>query len=238
MTLKELKDNYEDNKPYHRHLKELFEDIVNNDEQLNAHRTFVEQNAFGFGERAFGHFWNLMVQEMPDSFSFCEIGVFRFQIVSLIKLLSDRYKKQVKRYAVTPLSSIGIGWESDYGADGERIHDEFGLAKDYIVYKGLSNEDIIVKQAEETAPYDIVYIDGDHSHDGALFDLLTYSKFVKVGGYLVIDDAACRTDQDWGIFQGIDTVCTALDEWEKSDLAKEFEFQFNIVHLMIYKRIA
>ncbi len=163
-----------------------------------------------------------------------EVGVFRFQIVSLIKLLADRTDRTVKRYGVTPLSPIGIGWESDYAKDGEIIHDAFGLAKDYVIYKGLSNEPEIVKQAQETAPYNLLFIDGSHIKSDVDEDFKNYAPLVKSGGYLVIDDAACRTHQKWGEFQGISDVCEALSEWESYQT--DFVFQFNVVHNMIYKR--
>lgn len=236
MTLSELKTIWQDNPETHEHIKDLFTQLVNQDEQLCAHRDFVEKNAFGFGERCFQYFWDMLVQEMPEGFTFCEVGVFRFQIVSLIQLLSDRQGKIVDRYCVTPLSQIGIGWESDYKADGERIHNEFNLPKDYIIYQGLSTNPDIIEQAYISSPYDIVYIDGSHEKVDVDSDLKHYTPLVRKGGYLVVDDGACRMNMKWGNFQGIADVCDALATWEQSEMAKDFEFQFNVVHLMCYKR--
>src|ERR1700760_4759787 len=103
MTLEDIIETYEDSEMYHSAIKEHFVDCVNQDYALKSHRDWVEQNVFGFGDRAFQWMWKLLVDEMPKEFSFLEVGVFRFQIVSLIRLLADRTNRTVKRYGVTPL---------------------------------------------------------------------------------------------------------------------------------------
>lgn len=236
MNLTDLKTQWQDTPQYHTHISELFTQLVNNDPELCSHRDFVEQNAFGFGERAFQYLWDLIIQDIPEDFSFCEVGVFRGQIVSLVKLLADRQGKSVSRYAVTPLSPIGIGWESDYGADIERIHDEFGLKKDYVVYKGLSDNETVLTDAWNTSPYSIVYLDGGHEYKTALFDLNVYSEMVAKGGYLVIDD--CNCDMNFpptGFFTGIDTVTAAKLKWLEGN-GSDWEFIFSVVHISIFKR--
>lgn len=236
MNLTTLKQTWADTPESHMHISELFTALVNQDEQLCAHRDFVEQNAFGFGERAFQYLWDILIQEMPECFSFLEVGVFRGQIVSLVKLLADRQGKDVYRYCVTPLSPIGIGWESDYGDDIERIHDEFGLVKDYTVYKGLSNDELVVKQAWDTSPYNILYIDGSHTYEDALFDLKVYSLIVSTGGYLVIDD--CNCDMNFppsGFFTGIDTVTAAKLKWLETD-GDGWEFIASVVHISVFRK--
>lgn len=236
MNLTTLQQLWLDTPQSHAHTHEMFVELVNKDEQLCAHRDFVEKNAFGFGERSFQWLWNILVQEMPSDFSFLEVGVFRFQIVSLVRLLADRQGKSVQRYCVTPLSSIGIGWESDYAADGERIHDEFGLEKDYVIYKGLSNDRGVVMLSNETSPYDMVYIDGAHDFETCLFDLLTYSILVKTGGYLIIDD--CNCDMNFpatGFFTGIDTVTSAKLKWLDAE-GHGWDFVCSVVHISVYRR--
>lgn len=236
MNLSELKTQWRDEPQYHADVNDLFVKLVNNDEQLCMHRDWVEQNVFGFGERSFQYLWDIIVQEMPEDFSFCEIGVFRFQIVSLIRLLSDRQGKEVKRYCITPLTSIGIGWESDYAADGERIHDEFGLEKDYVIYQGLSNNVKVVSDANKTKPYNIVYIDGGHSFEDAYFDLETYGAMVGKGGYLVIDD--CNCDLNFppnGYFTGIKEVTDAKQAWLEGN-KDDWEFIFSVVHVSLFRR--
>ena len=44
---------------------------------LKAHRTFVEKEQYGFGDRPFHYVWHMLVSQMPVEFSFLEIGVFK-----------------------------------------------------------------------------------------------------------------------------------------------------------------
>ncbi len=129
---------------------------------------------------------------------------------------------------------IDSGWtEDDYWAHIVKIHSDFDVSLPKL-FVGGSEEPEMVQCAGIEAPYDCVYVDGDHSHDGALSDLVYYAPMVVSGGWLVIDDAACRMSEPFGYFQGIDTVCSALAEWEQTQT--DFEFQFNVVHLMCYRR--
>jgi cephalosporin hydroxylase len=237
MNLKQLKESWEDSEAFHTSIHEYFSDCVKNDELLNEHRTFVREKVWGFGEDSFPWLWKLIVDEMPSEFSFIEVGIFRGAILSLIDLLAIRTGRKVDRYGVTPLDVSGGVWPSDYKADIEFIHDSFFIPKDYTLYVGSSTNDRIVEQAYNSSPYDITYIDGSHEYLDVVSDLRNYAPMTKRGGYLVVDDAASRYSMPFGYFTGIADVCKALYEWEQTDLGKEFEFQYNVVHLMVYKRI-
>ena len=55
--------------------------------------------------------------------------------------------------------------------------------------KGNSREKstrLILKSITKTI--DILFIDGDHSFDGVIFDFLNYSPLVAIGGFIVFDD--------------------------------------------------
>jgi len=39
--------------------------------------------------------------------------------------------------------------------------------------------------------FDLIYIDGGHRYEQVLEDLAKYSRLVRPGGYLVLDDASC-----------------------------------------------
>jgi len=235
MTIHDLKDNWQDNELFHKSIHEHFIDEVNKDEFLNEHRTYVENNVMGFGERSFPYMWKLIVDEMPTSFSFLEIGVFRAAILSLIQVLASRTGRQVTRYGVTPLDTSGGMWDSDYEADIARLHDYFFIQKDYTLYVGSSADKKIIEQAYLTSPYDIIYVDGDHSYEGALSDLNNYARFVKRGGFLVIDDACNDMKQPWGYFQGIAEVCEATLIFISNNI-DDWEFYGNVMHLRVYRR--
>lgn len=107
MSIAELQKNWKNVADYHKVLNESFVAEVNNCPKLKAHRDFVEQNIFGFGERSFHWLHRLIVDEMPVNFSLMEIGVFKGQILSLYKMLAHNAGKNVTRYGVTPLSTAG-----------------------------------------------------------------------------------------------------------------------------------
>lgn len=234
MSLTQYKKDWVDVPSRHEVVHNEFISNVNKNELLKSHRDFVEQNAFGFGERSFHWLWKLIVDEMPNEFSFLEIGVFRGQVLSLIELLAKETDKKATRYGVTPLDNSDGHWDSDYAKDIQIIHNRFSLSKDFTIYHGLSTNEIIIEQAKSTAPYDIVYVDGGHTYEVATSDLRHYPDMVKIGGLFVVDDSCNDLKMPFGFFQGIEDVTKATLEWENS----KFEFQFNVVHNRIYKRIA
>lgn len=236
MKLLDYKNKWIDTPEYHKHIHKSFIENVNNDKKLKAHRDFVETHSFGFGERSFHWLHKLLVDEMPAEFSFLEVGIFRGQTLSLSRLLADIAGKVVDRYGVSPMDSSDGHWESNYFEDVSIIHKAFDLEEDYIIYHGSSMEEGIVYKASSTAPYDIVYVDGCHEYDYVVSDLYNYAPMVKKGGYLLIDDACNDFSMPWGFFQGINDVTNAVLEWEKTDLGKQFEFVFSVVHNRLYRR--
>lgn len=214
-----------------------FTDMVNQDSQLHDYRNWIESHAFGFGERCFLHMWKLIVDDMPDEFTFCEVGVFRGQILGLIGMLAERTDKKVKRVGISPLDSTDGHWESDYEADIKRLHDKFGIKPDYEIIHGHSQEHWVIKKAQEMT-FDIMYIDGGHAYDVVVSDLDNYDKLVKRGGYLVIDDCNNRINMPDGMFRGIQSVSDAVDErYPPFTQRNDWELQLNLVHNRVLKRI-
>jgi len=234
MTLTELKKTWVDTPEYHKHIHELFIDKAKGT-YLAEHRDWVRDHVFGFGEDSFPYMWELLCKEMPEEFVFCEIGCFKFQTVTLIKLIADHLGKQVRRVCVTPMDSSGGMWDEDYFQHAQTIHNQFKIPFDCDLLQGKSQEAFIVGGARECSPFDLLYIDGDHSLEGALFDLTAYGEMVKVGGYLVLDDAGCDLHQEFGVFQGIRPVTDAMDMWLSQ--TDQWEFQFSVVHIMVFKRV-
>ncbi len=239
MTLTDYATQWKDTPEYHHDIHEAFCEFVKSDDSLYVHRRWVEGNHFGFGEMSFHWMWKLIVDEMPEVFSFCEIGVFRGQVLSLIKLLAERTGRKAYRYGVGPMSPIGIGWDSDYFEDVRIIHDYFDLATDYTIIHGLSENHLVIEETKSYAKFDILFVDGGHEYETVVSDLCYYTDMVKVGGYLVIDDACCNLNfPPSGYFTGIEPVTRAVLEWEQTELGKQFKFVFNVVHDKIYRRIA
>lgn len=243
--LKELKAAWRDHPEFHKHIHESFCEIVNSIPELKAHRDFVEgnndtpQKIFGFGERSFLYMWWLIVNEMPQEFTFMEIGVFRGQILSLIRLIADMQGKKVTRYGVTPLSAASnageaTNWESDYRADIELLHDSLNIEKDYTILHGLSTDPAIIAEAQKLRVH-ILFVDGAHDHPSVMSDYTNYCPLVEKNGFVVCDDA-CNDLSIWfGGFPGIQACTDATLDY--FGINKDYEFIANVVHDRIYKKL-
>lgn len=180
----------------HAKIWESFYHAVNDIDYLKKHRDYIEKFNYGYGDRPFHFMWKLLVEEMPKNFSFLEIGVFKGQVTSLIQLLADRLEKRVKIYGVTPLNGVGDKYGShpiiDYMEAIKKIYNDFNLDfSNTSIIKGFSQDPSIIKKVAYKKPYDIVFIDGCHDYKVVVNDIENYSKFVRRGGLLVIDDSAC-----------------------------------------------
>jgi hypothetical protein len=236
-TLAEAQQSWKNDEETQKQLNDGFIEKVNAVDKLNDHRTFVEQNIFGFGERSFHWLWHLVVQELPKNFTFLEIGVLKGQTLSLVKMLADMQGKKVKRYGITPLSTEGGVWESDYAKDIEFIHDQFELEKDYKILQGLSEDPAIIEQAKKLK-LDVLYIDGGHEERHITNDIEQYSPQVKIGGFMVIDDCCNSFRMPFGYFQGIDVVTRVVDaKLPPVTQSEEWEFVFSVVHNRVYRRM-
>lgn len=236
-NLVELQHNWTDTEEFHKAVKEQFDSLVNNEPKLKAHRDWVEANIFGFGERCFLWMWWLIIKEMPQEFSFMEIGVFRGQILSLVRLIADMQGKKVTRYGVTPMDSSGDNWESDYPADIALMHDTFNLEKDYHILHGSSMLPSIIEQAQKMK-VDILYIDGEHTEEAVESDTKHYMPVLNSNGFLVMDDACRDMKMPFGYFQGID-ACTKATLKVMTPLvdAGDYKFVGNVVHNRIYQKV-
>lgn len=215
-----------------------YTDAVNNDFQLKQYRDWIELNAFGFGERCFLWMWKELVDQMPDNFTFLEVGVFRGQILGLIGMLADRTNKKAVRYGVTPLDSSDGHWESDYKNDIKHLHDIHGISNNYTIIPHDSTSQQALNAVEPLiGKVDLVYIDGGHTYDVVKQDLQNYIPLVKPGGFLVIDDCNNKIPMPFGYFTGIESVRRAVDELLPPFTPHpEFELVQNIVHNRILKR--
>lgn len=230
----ELKEGWVNHPDYHKAINELFAKYINASPELKDHRDFVEQNVFGFGERSFQWMHKIIVDELPQVFTFLEIGVFKGQILSLYELLANISGKKATRYGVTPLSTAGGVWESDYKQDIEFIHDRFGLAKDYEILQGLSTDPEIIRQAQDLS-VDVLYIDGGHDYDTVISDITNYLPILKPGGFLIIDDCCNDLDMPFGYFTGIKEVTKATNKIMGAN--PDYEFLFSVVHNKVWKKI-
>jgi hypothetical protein len=214
-----------------------YTDKVNADKELKAYRDWIEVNIFGFGERCFLWMWNDIVARMPQEFTFMEIGVFRGQILGLVKLLAERQGKKVRRIGITPLDTTDGHWESDYEADIKKLHDTFNIANDYELITLDSTNPEAINLASQNPP-DVLYIDGGHTYEVVKSDLTHYLPILKVGGTLVIDDCNNAIPMPWGYFQGIQSVSLAVDEVLPKEGSTEYwKHELNLVHNRVLTKL-
>lgn len=208
--------------------------------ELKAHRDFIEESykngvIYGHGDRAFQYMWKIIIETLPQDFSFLEIGIYKGQIISAIQLISNLLNKNPNIVGVTPLLDPDFAkynrlpWITG-------LYNYFDLTMDNTtIHDGLSTMPEMVSKIGETGPYDVIYVDGDHSYNGAKWDIEQYGPFLKLGGYMVVDDASNYRKINNPKFIGIVDVSNAVrDTLEKDDRYKEV---FTCFHNRVFRKI-
>ncbi|MEM7201951.1 MAG: class I SAM-dependent methyltransferase [Planctomycetota bacterium] len=239
-TLADVAGGYENTVECHRQLYDAFERGANREPQLRAHRDFVDRHDHGYGDRAFHHMWRLIVETLPASFKFLEIGVYKGQVISLMALLGRLLGKTAQIYGVTPLSSAGDRYsrhdECDYVAAIRRIHAEFDLSMERTtLIRGRSQDQRVVQLAQRYGPFDALYVDGCHELEAVVSDLMLYPPMLRHGGLLVVDDAGRMVNLPEGLYRGLRAVSAATHRIIEEDPA--FEVLFSCGHNRVFRKI-
>lgn len=242
-TLLDWEKGYRDTAEDHFRVVETFTNLVEATPWLKDHRDFVAENVYGFGHKSFHWMWKLLVDQMPQDFRFLEVGVFKGQIPSLVRLLADKVGKRAEITGVTPLSSFsGVTGketkfpEADYMQHIKDLHARFNQPfSESQIIKGDSTDPDIQEEARRRGPYDIVFVDGCHEYDFVVKDLSFYSWQVKPGGYLVVDDSSNFLHMYWGSFPGIMDVSRAVRDVIEND--PKWKQTFVVMHDRIFRKI-
>jgi hypothetical protein len=239
-----LEDFYSDSPEKHEFIWTRMKQLVNATPELKAHRDFVIQYNWGYGNRAFHWMWNVLVRNAPENFKFLEIGVFKGQTISLVSLLNKLLKKNGSVYGITPLNTSGDKYAThpdlDYEEAISTIYGQFGLdASDLTLIQGYSNDIDIIETARNSAPFDLVFIDGCHDYEVVVSDLTNYGDMVTIGGYLVIDDASNYLNIPDGLiranWKGLEDVSRATRDVIETD--SRFVHRFAVGHNRVFQRI-
>ena len=118
----------------------------------------------------------------------------------------------------------------DYPRIIANLFQTFGLDFNSVeMVKGLSTDLEIVSQFS-SREFDLVYIDGDHSFDAVICDLEKYSKLVRAGGFLVMDDASCFLPgtKFWKGHVSVSKACDGIE-------VRGFENVLNMGHNRVYR---
>jgi hypothetical protein len=239
-----------------------FSRLAQTDPLLSTHRRHVEKNDLGFGDDAFHHLWKLLLCAASirfGPFQAMEIGVYKGQVISLWSLLARVHHLDLRIHAITPLEGQPIPpptlWRSIRARFDRRFKErinsgDFYALEDYETIvrahfsrHGLDFDTINLLRGYSTAPdiraraagivCHLLYIDGDHTYEGALSDVENYAPLVPQGGWLVMDDAAA--DQPgttfWKGYPSVARACLRL-----SSLG--FKNVLNIGHNRVFERVS
>lgn len=259
-TLQKVLTEYHSSEQTNDSIYKEFTDRVADVPYLKAHRDWVEQNKWGFGDRAFHYMWYLLLTQgvlnRPDP-SILEIGVYKGQVISLWSLIAAREGMPASIYAITPLSAkrlfptylhrLALALSKQYRKDAlsgnlyakadyfqciERVYAQFDLDISLTtLFRGYSGDEHI-KKAVAGMMFDLIYIDGGHSYEEASHDINYFGEKVKVGGYLVIDDASFFLPGT-AFWKGHEAVSRAAEEID----ARRFANVLNVGHNRVYARI-
>jgi len=204
-----------DSRIKHKSIYHLFIDNVNKYHGGILVRQFHALQ--GFGEPAFSWSWYLLVNALPENFRFLEIGVFKGRVLATVQLISNFLNKKCKIFGITPLDDSADKYsnyeKSDYLSDIKKSFQISGVSFDNTtIIQGYSQEPRVIDKAKEGEFYDMVFIDGCHDYEIVCQDIENYSKMLKVGGYLILDDASSRLDGACGAFLGHDDVARAVQD--------------------------
>ena len=185
--------------------------------EINPELSKAFNAAEGFGEHAFCWNWQLIVDAMPPSFKFLEIGVYKGRTLGVIQLLATQMKKECEIYGITPLTNVGDKYsrynDENYSYSLFMNLNKMGVDIDNInIVKGLSTDFTAMNDVNATGPYDVVFIDGCHDYEVVCKDIMNYIPMLKSGGYLVMDDASLFLDKPYGQFLGHKDVCQAIKD--------------------------
>lgn len=112
---------------------------------------------------------------------YTEIGTYCGGSLSLV--LNHEYDTDL--YCIDPLHVL----PNQQNCVNENITKFNKYNKNVVLHKEFStNKDFYTNLVKNKFNTDILFIDGDHSYDGVLYDFYNYEIFVNSGGYIVFDD--------------------------------------------------
>jgi len=224
-------------------LDQIYDHYLNkfyNNSLLMNHRFFVEQYAYGYGEKPFHAMWEEIIDSFKEEINFLEIGVYKGQILSLVKLLANNKNIKNKVLGVTPLSNAGDKYSSydnvDYAQSIKNIFQTFNLDFDenQNLLKGFSNDINIIEQLKNSR-YNLIYIDGGHDYECVVSDIKLMKEILLKNGIVVFDDSSNYKTFSKNLFLGHEDVSRALKDTLENDV--DFVEIMCVGHNRVFKKI-
>ncbi|MGC4072649.1 MAG: class I SAM-dependent methyltransferase [Nibricoccus sp.] len=262
VTFEQLVAGYENTAVYNDALHNSLSVATWADPLLAAHRRHVEENKLGFGDPAFHAMWASLLAAAARRFGSVralEIGVFKGQVISLWSLLARERSLDIEVSALGPLAGqpaprLTLVNKIRYRLD-RRFREQINNANFYAnedypailrahfahhslnfddirLYRGFSNDPQILTDLNK-AEFHIVYVDGDHSYEGALHDFKVFAAKIPLGGWLVADDAGCDLPGT-AFWKGHEAVSRAVQIMPSLG----FKNILNVGHNRIFERVS
>ncbi len=127
--------------------------------------------------------------------------------------------------------AIDIRFDDDLGRFYKANLDEAGLDGRVTQVAGDSKE-LAQSTKFRNRKFDLIFVDGDHSEEGAYQDIVNWSVKLRKGGYLLIHDCAVPTNKH-PHYTHYD-VMNAVSRWQKEVV--DFELVKTVDSLMVFKR--
>jgi hypothetical protein len=229
---------------------------------LKAHRDWVEENSWGYGDRAFHYMWYLLLRDdvlnRPDP-KLLEIGVFKGQVISLWTLIANQLQRSAVITAVSPFESAKPWFAKKRFLNhlaqmiSKRYRDDVRSANlhDKANYRECIGK--IFKQfelSEKNIWFLRGYSQDQHVYeqlDGRLFDVIYIDgghRYEQVAQDLtkysrlvapdgyLVIDDASCKQPGSKFWKGLESVSRAVDDWG----ALGFKNVLNVGHNGVYKR--
>lgn len=103
--------------------------------------------------------------------------------------------------------AIVLGIDPEIDKVREYVND-----KRLMLFKGISANEKAIHAAESLSQLDVLFIDGDHSYEGARYDFFRYGRMVKKGGLILLHDIVTFRQE-----VGVPKL------WEEIKLIEEFQ---------------
>lgn len=210
----------------------------NNNIDLKNHRFYIESNNLGYGERAFHAMWDEIILSFND-IKFLEIGVYKGQTISLVKMLMRLYHKKGTVLGVTPLNNTGDKYstydQTNYEPIIKNLFNYFNLDFDINneILKGLSTDKEIISKLKKQK-FNIIYVDGGHDYNTVISDIDLCLEILENNGLIVFDDCSNFKKFNKNLFLGHYEVALAIRD--KLENNKNYQEIMCVGHNRVFRK--
>jgi hypothetical protein len=141
-----------------------------------------------------------LLSKLPKNSIGAEIGVDKGEFSELIL---EKINPSLL-YLIDPWTHMlnSEGTQLGHSQNYESVKEKFKNEKVVKILKMSSKE---ASSVISDGSLDWVYIDGDHSYQGCLYDLVTYGKKIKDNGFICGHDIVVKQKKGFGVNEAVDT---------------------------------